>query len=83
MHYNVKWYKPVLLLIFPSEQGMQSKQHTGFPRFLAICVPGGQLLLQTDVGGLKGKLIVFKKLFNTSYTYIVYFITAFILKQML
>ena len=42
---------PVALLISPSEQGTQSKQHTGSPFFLAMRVPGGQLSLQTDRGG--------------------------------
>ena len=48
-------YQPVSLLIFPSEQGMQSKQHTGSPFFVAIRVPGGQLSLHTDRGGYKEK----------------------------
>ena len=47
--------QPVLLLIFPSEQGMQSKQHTGSPFFLAMRVPGGQLSLHTERGGYTEK----------------------------
>ena len=47
--------QPVLLLISPSEQGMQSKQHTGFPFFLAMRVPGGQLSLHTEWGGYREK----------------------------
>ena len=50
--------KPVLLLILPSEQGIQSKQHTGFPFFLAMRVPGRQLSLQTDWGGYKDEIRV-------------------------
>jgi len=53
--------KPVSLLIFPSEQVMQSKQQTGSPFLLAIRVPGGQLSLHTDFGGYgKNKLIMLK-----------------------
>ena len=51
----------VVLLISPSEQGMQSKQHTGFPLFLAMRVPGGQLSLHTERGGYteKNKYLLF------------------------
>ena len=45
----------VLLLISPSEQRMQSKQHTGSPFFLAMRVPGGQLSLHTERGGYREK----------------------------
>jgi len=48
-------HTPVLLLIFPSEQGMQSKQHSGSPFFLAMRVPGGQLSLHTAWGGCTEK----------------------------
>ena len=48
--------QPVLLLISPSEQGMQSKQHTGSPFFLAMRVPGGQLSLHTEWGGYREKI---------------------------
>ena len=51
----VKKKQPVLLLILPSEQGMQSKQHTGFPFFLAMRVPGGQLSLHSERGGYREK----------------------------
>lgn len=51
-------YQPVSLLNFPSEQGTQSKQHTGWPFFLAVRVPGGQLSLHTDWGGCKRYITV-------------------------
>lgn len=56
----------VVLLIFPSEHEMQSKQHTGCLFFLAIRVPGGQFSLHTERGGWKKENILS---FQTSVKY--------------